>query len=286
VAFPPALAVHYIERRGGSSVGDHVGLEREAVPARKERDWGVHLSWTTLIVLGWVVYELTSQPAIGAAVACTKFGWADVQAAFWLRRVDPDHRRGVTCFWWYITFALWKVAIMAVLAAVMIGLISAAFEGLPKRAVPPKPVSPVLQGVGVAMGVGFGLSLLASYVAVWSALRSGIRVWLGPAPHRARTRRYWPPSEGQVNFAPYVTFTTLIGSIPLSLAVVIISHTVLFHIPAAPWVAFQLLTILLLLVGGLITAYSVLSRRVAAQTLRECWPLVPGEVAREVPEHP
>jgi hypothetical protein len=277
----------YIEAKGveGSSVGDHVGPEREAVPARKERDWGVHLSWTTLIVLGWVLYELTSQPAIGAGVACTKFGWDDIRAAFWLRRMDPDRRRGVACFWWYITFALWKVAVMAVLAALLIGFITTAIEGPPKPAVRPRPVSPVILGVAVAMAVGFGLSLLTSYVALWSALRGGVRVWLGPAPHHARTERYWPPSEGKVNFAFYVTFTTMVLSIPLLCT--LFGSVITFCTPwLGPWSAFLLLTGTLLSIGGIIVAFSVIARRVVARAPLECWPRIPGEVAREVPEHP
>jgi hypothetical protein len=244
----------------------------------------VHLSWTTVIVLGWLLYELTSQPALAAGVACAKFGWSDLKVAFWLRRVDPDRQRGIACFWWYITFALWKVAVMAVLAAFLISSISAARDGPPNPAVPPKPVSPVLQGVAVAMGVGFGLSLLASYVAMWSALRHGICVWLGSAPHRARTERYWPPCEGKVNFAFYVTFTTLVMTIPLISGLVVGGILLLNAPPPGPWGAFLVLTLTLLSISGLVIAFPIVTRRMVAQTPQECWPHHPGEAAREILE--
>jgi hypothetical protein len=257
---------------------------QQEMPSRGRRDWRVHLSWTTLIILGWVLYELTSQPALGAGVACAKFGWSDLRAAFWLRRVDPDRQRGTVCFWWYVTFALWKVAVMAVLAAFVISFISAACDGPPNPAMPRKPVSPVLHGIAGAMGVGFGLSLLSSYVAMWIALRKGISVWLGSAPHRARTERYWPPCEGKVNFAFYVTFTTLILSIPLISGLVVGAILLLDAPRPGPWGAFAVLTLTLFTIGALIVAFPAVTRRVVAQTPQECWPFHPGEVAREVAE--
>src|SRR5204863_3305712 len=71
-------------------------------------------------------------------------------------------------------------------------------------------LSPAVAGVLIAAGVGFGLSFFATYVSVWSALRHRVKVWLGAAPHLARTQKYWPPYSGQQNAAPFVTVTTLI----------------------------------------------------------------------------
>src|SRR5579883_1732807 len=75
--------------------------------------WRPHLTWSALFLLGLLLYELTSQPGLAAAVTCVKFGWSDFQVARWLRRVDPDRGRGRTCFWFYLAFGLWKVAILA-----------------------------------------------------------------------------------------------------------------------------------------------------------------------------
>jgi len=263
-------------------VGEQPGEEREAPSALVPPSWLSHLNWTTLVLLGWLLYELTSQPGPAAAVACAKFGWSDVRAAFWLRRVDPDRRRGAACFWWYITFALWKVAVMSVLCVFVIGFIA----GLLPRAAngPPgaRPVLGVLQGVGSAVGIGFGLSFLCGYIALWSALRNGVRVWLGSAPHRARGERHWPPSPGQVNFVPFVTFTTLVFSIAF-VGIALVGTILAFNWqPQGPWAAFLLTTLMLSSVGTLIVAFAAVSRRIVAQTPQECWPWEPGEVACQV----
>src|SRR5215475_3477379 len=85
--------------------------ERAAEPP--PRGWRLSVSWYALLLLGWLLYEATSQPELAAAVTCAKFGWSDWRAAWWLRRVDPDWRRGRTCFWFYLAYGLWKVAVMA-----------------------------------------------------------------------------------------------------------------------------------------------------------------------------
>jgi hypothetical protein len=268
-------------------VRDQRDQELQPNSGARQRGWAPHLSWTTLVLLGWLLYELTSQPGLAAAVACAKFGWADFRAALWLRRVDPDRRRGTACFWWYITFALWKVAVMSVLVIFLIGFISGVRAGPPNAAqARPQPASPVLQGVASAMGIGFGLSFLSGYVALWSALRHGVRVWLGSAPHRARIDRHWPPSQGQVNFATYVTFTTLVFSIFFfSVATLLVLVPLNFQ-PQGPWFAFLSATVVLSVIGGLIVAFTVVTKRIVAQSPQECWPWEPGEVARQAPESP
>jgi hypothetical protein len=71
-----------------------------------------------------LLYECTAQPGLAAAVACAKFGWADLRSVLWLRRVDPDRRRGATCFWGYLTFGLWKVAVASTLAMILLGTLA------------------------------------------------------------------------------------------------------------------------------------------------------------------
>ena len=75
--------------------------------------WANVLSVPLLLVIGWVLYELTAQPALGVAAVCIKFGWDDFRTAWWLRRRDPDWRRARACFWLYLASGLWKLAISA-----------------------------------------------------------------------------------------------------------------------------------------------------------------------------
>jgi hypothetical protein len=152
-------------------------------------------SWVlpVLLMLAFLVYELTAQPALGVAVACVKFGWNDFCSALWLRRVDPEPRRGRACFWLYLAFGLLKTAITASLLmfaysfAVGPQIQNAqrnAFRNLP-------PVEYVVAGA-TAIG-GFMLSGLTAWVALYKAWRGQIRLWLDSSVHQARRQNSWPP---------------------------------------------------------------------------------------------
>lgn len=240
--------------------------------------WKPRLTWPALILFGWLLYEATAQPGLAAAVTCAKLGWSDFRVAYWLRRVDPDRRRGRACFWFYVAFGLWKVAVLA--TAVMFTLLFLGSLVHPGRRRFGGPgVSPVLAGVLVAAGVGFGLSFLATYVALWSAIRSRVKVWLGSAPHRARAGRFWPPCHGLTNAAPFVTVTTLI----LTLWAFLLSLLVLGMIGGRLQVVFLglLLAGVFLAFPAIALAFRMLDRRVFAQTPHECWETPDGEAAYE-----
>jgi hypothetical protein len=239
---------------------------------------GLSLGWPALLLIGWLLYELTAEPGLAAAVACAKFGWADLQAACWLRRVDPDRRRGTTCFWCYLTFGLWKVAMMATLTMILLGTLIDAGRR-PAGNNPP----PVIAGTLAAAGVGFALSFLTTYVAMWSALRNGVRIWLGVAPHRARAQRFWPPQHGKVNFAPYVAFTTLILTV-FALVGIAIALAIAWQ-PRGPLAIGLLVAVLLGLISTVIMAFpAIIARRLFARTPLECWPAEPGEAAYQAAE--
>jgi hypothetical protein len=172
--------------------------------------WRFRLSWPVVLLLAWLIYEFTALPGLAAAVTCWKFGWSDFRAARWLRRVDPDEQRGRACFWFYLAFALWKIALFATLVMVLLLFFAAWLkDGVKLQGANGGP-SEVVVGVLVSAGLGFGLSFLATYVALGFTLRDGVKVWLGDAPRRARLERHWPPHHGRVNAAPLVAVTTLI----------------------------------------------------------------------------
>jgi hypothetical protein len=251
-----------MERQGQGEVG-------------RRRLW---LGWPAVLLAGWLLYELTASPGLAAAVACAKFGWADWQAARWLRRVDPDRRRGATCFWCYLTFGLWKVALSATVTMILLGFVGSLLDaGARPAAGNNNGPSPVLGGALAAASAGFGLSFVTTYVALWSALRNGVRVWLGVAPHRARAERVWPPFRGQTNFAPYVAFTTLV--LTVWVVVLAVVGILLAWRPAGPVGAGLLLVLMVGLISSLLMTFPVLGQRLFARTPRECWPVVPGEAA-------
>jgi hypothetical protein len=230
--------------------------------------WRPHLTWPVLLLVGWALYEATAQPGLAAAIACAKAGWADFRAAFWLRRVDPERGRGRACFWFYLAFGLWKVAVLA--SAMMFALIYASV--LLANAGPRMggQVRSSILGVLVAAGIGFGLSSLSTYIALWSAHRHRIKVWLGFAPYRARADRFWPPCHGHFNAAPFVAVTTLV-LIPLILFTALLLPVLL--IGRRLEVSLVLLVLCALVVGsGLVLFIRLVDRHAFAQEPRDCWP--------------
>jgi hypothetical protein len=248
------------------------------------RGWSSYLGWPVLLLAGWLLYECTAQPGLAAAVACAKFGWADLRSAFWLRRVDPDRRRGATCFWGYLTFGLWKVAVMSTLIMVLLGTLEAKMNRNPPPVAANNGPSAVLGGALAAFGVGFGLSVPAAYVAAGSALRNGVRLWLGVAPNRARRGRFWPPCHGKVNFAPYVGFTTVV--VTVSLLVVGVLALALAWRPGGPVAPAVLAVVLVGAIATLVSTFNAVGQRLFARSPQECWPAELDEAAYQPAERP
>jgi hypothetical protein len=240
--------------------------------------WRPRLTWPVLLLIGWVLYEATAQPGLAAAVTCAKFGWADFRAARWLRRVDPDRGRGRACFWFYLAFGLWKVAVLATVMMIAL-LFIGSLVNAGRRRFGGDVLTPVLGGVLIAAGVGFGLSFLTTYIALWSAIRQRVKVWLGSAPYRARAERFWPPCHGQTNAAPFVTVTTLILTLWGFLLALLILVTLggRFHVIFLG----MLLSGVFLAFPGFLLVFRLLDHSVFAQSPRECWGTAEGEAAYE-----
>src|SRR5262245_19924297 len=111
----------------------------EVRPARR---WLRPFTWTGLLAIGWILYELTAQPALGAIAVCLKCGWEDFRTALWLQRRDPDRRRGSACFWLYAANGLCKTAAVAfIMSMAVVGVAQEKGRGQ-------------IRGPAEAMGVG------------------------------------------------------------------------------------------------------------------------------------
>lgn len=245
--------------------------------------WANVLSVPLLLVMGWMLYELTAQPALGVAAVCVKFGWDDFRTAWWLRRRDPDWRRARACFWLYLASGLWKLAISAslmIFAFIILKLMGA----LGPRAG---------RHVAGALLTAFGGIALATATSCWAialALLWRLKLWLNSGLHVARRRDYWPPDgvAGKHNGAGLLLGTTLFATlVPVLLLGVVVGVTetmgplnqggpapfvVLFGFPAL------CLLLMLVLIHGI---RRVLGPRVFAAIPAECWTLT--QVKEEPP---
>jgi hypothetical protein len=171
-----------------------MGDEVQDVAGRPAGRWSAVLSWPLLVLLGWLLFELTAQPGLGAAVLCVKFGWNDFRTAWWLRRRDPWRARGRACFWTCLASGCGRVGFTAFLVvSVCVGL--APTPGRPGRPGGAANGVPAEFLIGLIIGfVGGLLMLLTAGRGLWLAWRHGVRVWVSPAIHQARRWDLWPPS--------------------------------------------------------------------------------------------
>jgi hypothetical protein len=187
-------------------------------PRRRHRP---SLVLPALLALGIVVYELTSQAGLGAAIACTKFGWDDFLTARWLRRRDPDRRRGRAAFWLFVAAGLWKTAVTGVIVMFAAAFLEAAIRQPPPAGQGPPPPSPAIVGALLATIFGFSLSTLATGRAFLIALRHRVRLWIDRGVHRDRWADHWPPLSAlqRRNRAGAILFTALFLGMLVVLAV-------------------------------------------------------------------
>lgn len=252
----------------------------------ERRSWfdRLHLSWPMLLLAGWLLYEFTAQPGLAALVFCAKFALADVRTAYWLRRVDPNRLRAEACFWAYLAYGLWKIAVMAlvtmVLCGLVVGLVLAPLQGQPNN-----DFLMMLGGVLVAAVIGLGLTLPTLYIALRSARSNGLRIWFGEAATRARKGRFWPPHHHGFNAGEAVVISCC--GLPMfcsmfmgAVCLVEIEERFRLNIPINFGAVLNAMLSLFIFFAFLFGLYRY-SRPVIARTPQDCWSLDEEEVVYE-----
>jgi hypothetical protein len=155
-----------------------------------------HLPWWLILAVAFVVTELTAHPAIGVSVLCLKFGWNDFRTAIWLRRRDPDRKRGATCGWFYMASGLWRVCLWS------FGLMFAAILFIVALD-PPQPgrrgaqndpdLPPEVMTCMVMWLTSFASATLLTGTSILLAWRRRVKVWISASISESRRRDEWPP---------------------------------------------------------------------------------------------
>jgi hypothetical protein len=256
--------------------------EHEAPASR----WLNILSIPVLLVIGWILYELTAQPALGVAAICVKFGWEDFRTAWWLRRNDADWRRGRATFWLYLASGLWKMAITASL--MIFGYIFLKMMG----ALGPR-AGPHVAGALLTAFAGISLATVTACWAVFLAFIWRVRLWLNSATHYARRHNLWPPPPAPANAhnaAGLLICTSLFAMlVPLLVFGLVLGvlHSVglnnggpgeLILLAGLPGIALVLVLSLFFL------SRRVLGPRIYAASAQECWKKVPVVERKEQKE--
>src|SRR5262245_30164327 len=224
-------------------------------------------------MLGVLVYEFTTSPALGAAMLSLKFGWGDFRTAVWLRRTDPDAGRGRACFWLYAAAGLWKVALASVVIFWAVALIATPMQGLrlgqQRRAFFLK-----VFVTGMALSASScGLATLASYAALLWARLLGVRLWYNREVHRAARERVWPPLFGRTNearlvfvFAAVTTYLVGMALVPMGVSQLAPAGAGFGHL-----IAFATVLWVILFGPLLIRASADQGWRASAARPEDCW---------------
>jgi hypothetical protein len=242
------------------------------------------MTWPALLAIGWLLYELTAQPNLGAAIVCAKFGWNDFRAALWLRRIDPHRRRARACFWFYLASGLWKMAITATLTIFAFAFLVASLQprapgGRAKP--PPMPfLPPWFYGVMLTALMGFGLSALTTLIALALASRYRIKFWLSANVHKFRRLNRWPPYDVH-SAAPNQAGRILLTALILMIAPAVLAVCVMLGMALARFGPVGVMSIVLLAMGvcpvSIMVLRDMLMANFVARTPSECWRAVEVE---------
>lgn len=232
-----------------------------------------------MVLLAFLVWETTAIPALVALVVCFKFGLKDWSMALWLIRHDPEPKRGIACGLFHAAFGLWKVgasATLLILLAVLSGLMMAKLGQKPMLL----GLLPILKGAAGAVIAGFGLTFMATYIAIIYASLARVRVWLGESSYQARRAKHWPPRQVGRNMAPVLSFTTMIITLMVSLTVGV---TFLGNVrPGGIWQSQVFISVAIFGLSALMAMYQSISKGTFARCVYECWPYQPDEMVHQV----
>jgi len=229
-------------------------------PARSA-NWTGALIWSALGLVGWLVLELTAQPALGAAIVCSRFGWKDLRTALWLRRADPHRARRNACFWFCLSLGMQRI----LLAAFGLAMLIVAVQGVGPNPNAGDDLPAAFYGVGVLMLLGAPSLTVFALIGYVTARRGGILVWVDRSLAQAGRNHAWPPVYSSVPANPAdnrVRLAWCSALITLALAGLVLPIIVLIFAGKAAG------AIVLAAESPLIP---LLSRRVIARHPAECW---------------
>jgi len=241
--------------------------------------------WGAIALVGFLIFELTAEPALSFSAVCLRYAWEDLRTAWWLRRNDDWPVRARVLGWFLLARGLARVGIAAFAVVLCWVFLSIAIEqrkGVVKPAGQPLPMPAWFPAVALMMLAGILGTTLCSTLGVWTSRRARLPVWLDPVLHTCSAERRWPPAGnefGQVNLIDLPWLGVLAGWLTLLLVGTLWGaiglHEILrrHNIPGAHLIA----TAAVFLIGstgiGLI-AWAMSGVR--AHTPAECWQRPPS----------
>lgn len=228
--------------------------------------WNRALVWSTLGLFGWLAFELTAQPAIVAAILCTRFGWDDFLTAVWLRRNDPLKGRARACAWFCLASGVMKMVLSAFGLAMIISTVMAIMEGGKPRQNPRPPFPEAFWGPLIVMTAGTPVLALLAFIGCVSARMNKVRVWIDAPLTRARQSNIWPPdfrdftrpSTQNIARGPWLAM------VAVAMVAAVVFASLIFALSSS-------IVLAMLALVGMVVGIGWLSRGVFAAHPGECW---------------
>ncbi len=224
--------------------------------------------WFWFLLIAFVIFECTANPALAVAFGCIKFGWGDFRRARRLKRDDLSRVRGRVCARFSTAWGLIKVSLVATVLMFAIANVQMrqAGQGGKPAAGPGKEPPATFVAAGILAMTGLGLSALVATPAVVSSLRHGLKVWVGSRLNRAKL----------VLASAILTWVTALGLALLLVALASSQKADLNPVQflcAFVVVMFGIPISILVLLGAL-------ERRIVAKTPGECWGQLPAHLLK------
>jgi hypothetical protein len=254
---------------------DQIELD-ERDPFAERPLWTSQLSWPLFGLLGILIFHLTASAPIAATAFCLQFGRRWFLTALWLGRHDPNPGRGATCALFYLSCALSRIVVAALLTTLVLIIL---FSWADRQADP----TPLFVTMGILVAGGF---TGAGVLALAGVIRASIQrqpVWVDPMVYWSYRERHWPPLnhvsknriENQVSMAQmFVLF-----GLPTVFILVCRRMPLGNNMPVILGVGPPLLMALCVAIPGLL--FYMAKDRVIALSPRQCW----GERPPAKPKH-
>lgn len=235
------------------------------------RSWSLlpHWDWVFMISLGWLLFELFAQPAIGVLVASLRFGWPDIRNALWLLKRDPDQARSRVCAAFSLAYGFARTSVLTAGLLLLAMLVAIFMEGFLPGGLGQNPFDrAALLTAGWVIGICFLMTALVSLAGLWLAWNSDRRVWMGRGLTDFRRNDRWPPHPAAPNEAGCMMMLAItLTVIPLFMFAVIVLSDVLPRRPGI--VLFTCGAIFLALLLAYLNRF--VSTRLTAARPQECW---------------
>jgi hypothetical protein len=264
---------------------DSRGVEAK-VQKRQVSRRNARLYWLSVIAMAVVAYANEAGLCVAVTLGCVNFGWDEFCLARWLKRTDPDQRRGRTCSLFYLAWGVSRIILASIAIMFLVAGFQSWLESKPQNVARTDSPPPAFISAGIVVIFGLLFLSVLSTLAVISGLRNRVQIWIGPEARWAREENVWPPQavcrrRATTNQTKIILLSAMITLFGIGTTIVLILMVIL-SIGRTLSSGFLVgLTLLTPVVGviSILVLLDTLGARMIASTPEACW-TDPPEILR------